>query len=825
MSNPLSRLPVVGILDDLLQGLRQQSQLLLAAPPGAGKSTAVPLAILQKAQLDGLIIMLEPRRLAARHIAQFLAMTLGEPVGQQVGYQMRGESKRSKATRLLIVTEGILTRMLQDDPMLEAVSLVIFDEFHERSLNADLGLALCLEASEVNESLKLLVMSATLDISAVQKVLPDAQVICSQGRTFPVQVDYAPRPHRITLESHCVGVIQTLLRQHDGSILVFLPGQGEIRRVTRLLQEVELGENVSIYQLYGQLSIERQQQAIQAVPEGQQKIVLATNIAETSLTIEGITVVVDSGLERVAQYHSASGVTRLNTKMICQSSAEQRAGRAGRLSKGWCVRLFSQEQFNHRPRFNDAQIMQSDLTVLLAQLKLWGAEVDSLNWIDRPPAGALSRAETLLKQLGFLDASGHLTPMAQQAGNWSGDPRVCALLYQATQLAKVTTPDLLARAAYLAAVLEQRLPSAENDFHQMLRSLDAHTRRQMARQGRIYQKLIDANELDESAEHPLDGVLLAAAMPDRIAQRQGKRYLLANGFALQETASHSDWLIAMELGWQEGRSAGQLYLSCEISLERLEQFYPQWFYRQKVCEYDDSRQAFIAQQRKCLGAIVLQSVNDSERSPEALLHGWSELIAQRGISWLPISAKALAFRERVLCLNHWLGDDCPLPDLTDHTLLSKLSDWLWPYLDGIYQYKALRGLDWLNIFRSLCDWSQLQLLDSLAPTHYCAPSGRRVAIDYHRGEAPRIALKLQEMFGQPQSPIVAHDVPITIELLSPGGHVLQLTQDLASFWQNAYPEVRKQMRGRYPKHPWPEDPIASVATHKTKRQIARGQSL
>ncbi|CAG9295683.1 ATP-dependent helicase HrpB [Celerinatantimonas diazotrophica] len=820
MTNPLSVLPVVSILDNLLQGLSEQSQLLLVAPPGAGKSTAVPLAILQKAQLNGLIIMLEPRRLAARHIAQFLAKMLGEPVGQQVGYQMRGESQRSSATRLLIVTEGILTRMLQDDPMLETVGLVIFDEFHERSLNADLGLALCLEAAQVNESLKLLVMSATLDISALQKVLPEAQLIRSQGRTFPVQVDYAPLPNSGVIESHCAAVIQSLIGQHNGSLLAFLPGTREIRRVAQLLDKMELGKNVSIYQLYGQLTIEHQQKAIQAMPDGQQKIVLATNIAETSLTIEGITVVVDSGLERVAQYHRASGVTRLNTKMICQSSAEQRAGRAGRLSQGWCVRLYSEEQFNHRPRFNDAQILRSDLTTFLAQLKLLGSDPASLHWVDRPPTGALARAEELLAQLGFLDTAGHLTPMARHTGNWSADPRICALLYQAVQLAKVATREILARGAYLAAVLEQRVISAESDFHQMLRTLDGNTRRQIARQGRIYQTVIGADALDERIEHPLDGVLLAAAMPDRIAHRQGDRYLLANGFALQNARVYSDWIIALELGWQEGRSTGQLYLSAEITLEQLEQFYPQWFYHEKVCEYDERRQAFISQQRRCLGAIVVQCVNDSERSQEALLHGWSKLIAQRGMSWLPISAKAQAFRTRVICLNQWLGD-CSFPDLSDDALLSGLSDWLWPYLDGIYQYKTLKQLDWLGIFKSLCSFAQLQLLDSLAPTHYQAPSGRDVAIGYQIGETPRISLKLQEMFGQPQSPTVAHKVAITIELLSPGGHVLQLTQDLASFWQNAYPEVRKQMRGRYPKHPWPEDPLDSIATHKTKRQLQR----
>lgn len=818
MTNPLSKLPVGSILDDLLQGLSQQSQLLLAAPPGAGKSTAVPLAILQKAQLDGLIVMLEPRRLAARHIAQFLAKTLGESVGEQVGYQMRGESKRSKATRLLIVTEGILTRMLQDDPMLEAVSLVIFDEFHERSLNADLGLALCLEACEVNESLKLLVMSATLDISSVQKVLPDAQVITSQGRSFPVQIDYAPLPNRMTLESHCTGVIQSLLEQYDGSILVFLPGSGEIRRVAQLLEKIDLGENVSVHQLFGMLSIERQQQAIQAPLNGHRKVVLATNIAETSLTIEGITIVVDSGLERVAQYHSASGVTRLNTKMICQSSAEQRSGRAGRLSAGLCVRLFSQEQFNHRPRFNDAQILRSDLTTLLAQLKLWGSDVTSLNWIDPPPIGALTKAEALLKQLGFLDDGAHLTAMAQQVGHWSADPRVAALLYQATQLAKVETRDTLARGAYLAAVLEQRLSGQQSDFHQLLSQLDASSRRQIARQGRIYQKMIGADALDESFEHPLDGVLLAAAMPDRVGCRQGSRYQLANGFALQRAQMHADWIVALELGWQEARSAGQLYLSCDIPQEQLEQFYPKWFYHQKVCEYDASRQAFIAQQRYCLGAIVLKCVNDSERSPDALLKGWSELITKRGLSWLPMGEKAQDFLVRVNCLNQWLSDS-PLPDMSDKTLLSSLSDWLWPYLNGVYQYKSLKSLDWLGMFKSLCDWSQLQLIDSLVPTHYQAPSGRNVAIDYQLGDAPRISLKLQEMFGQPQSPTVARGVPITIELLSPGGHVLQLTQDLASFWQNAYPQVRKEMRGRYPKHPWPDDPIHSQATRQTNRQL------
>ncbi|MFM2486608.1 ATP-dependent helicase HrpB [Celerinatantimonas yamalensis] len=823
----MNNLPVMTLINPLLEALSNQQHVLLAAPPGAGKSTAVPLAILRQANLPGLIVMLEPRRLAARHIAGFLAQQLGETLGQQVGYQMRGEAKRSSVTKLLIVTEGVLTRMLQDDPMLEQVSLVIFDEFHERSLPADLGLALCQEACEVNESLALLVMSATLDISALQQTLPHAQVLSCEGRSFAVEIEYSPLREPRYLVEECAARIAALLTQETGNILVFLPGVAEIHRVSAALARFDIQSDVTIHPLYGQMSIQAQRQAIVPPPQGQRKVVLATNIAETSLTIEGIRVVVDSGLERVAQYDGASGVTRLMTKMICQSSAEQRAGRAGRVQAGRCVRLYSSELLNHRPRFNDPQILRSDLSGLLLQLKHWGSPVADLNWVDEPAPAAIERASSLLQQLNLLDENDALTPMGKMTGQWGCEPRCGALLAKALEMGQAGMIQAPERGAYLAALLEQRLPSvASARWNDALQQLDSHGRRQVRQQALRYAQWMGVDTLISDDEHPLDGELLAAALPDRIAKRraQGQRYLLANGFAVQTDTVTDELLVAIEVGWQEGRANGRLFLYAPIDETQLRACYPDWFVWHSVCEFDADRQGFMSERQQRLGALIFARQPLNNRASAALAAAWLREIQKRGLSWLPMSDNAQAFRDRVLCLQTW----CPelsLPDVTDEALLANVELWLMGYLGNLTQFKALKSLDWLAMLKGLFDWQQLNLIDTLAPTHYRAPSGRTVAIHYQVGQMPRLSLKLQEMFGQPQSPTVARDVPVTLELLSPAGRVLQLTQDLASFWQNSYAQVRKEMRGRYPKHPWPEDPIASIATHKTKRQVRRDESL
>ncbi|CAG9000034.1 MAG: ATP-dependent RNA helicase HrpB [Candidatus Celerinatantimonas neptuna] len=809
-------------MPQLIAALSHHRQILLAAPPGTGKSTVLPLEILRQSQMQGLIVMLEPRRLAARHIAAFLAQQLGESLGETVGYQMRGDSKRSAKTRLLIVTEGILTRMLQDDPMLESVSLVIFDEFHERSLAADLGLALCQQSLEVNEELKLLVMSATLDISALQQTLPQATVLTSEGRSFPVSVTYQPVPSQIPLDKHCARVVEQQINEHSGNILVFLPGVAEIHRVRAQLR---VPSGVDVYGLYGQLPLEEQRAAIAPPTDGHRKIVLATNIAETSLTIDGIRIVVDSGLERVAQYHPGSGATRLMTRMVCQSSAEQRAGRAGRLESGECVRLYSGEQLSHRPRFNDPQILRSDLNALLMQLKQWGVESNDLNWVDAPPQGILASSEQLLRQLGLVDEHGQLTPAARQVSQWGCEPRSGALLLKARELQAQGCADAIKRGAYLAALLEEALPRSETgQLNDALIHLNAFQKKRLKQQMRRYLSQLGESGGIERPEHPLDGLLLAAAWPDRIGMRRSdhRHYLLANGFAVQAKRADSEWIVAIDIGWRQGHASGQLYLFTPLSLDMLQQFYPNWFGWQSVCEFDNQKQQFISERQQKLGELTLARQKNEQRDGQALQQGWLNVIRQRGMAWLPVSDKAAHFRQRVQALATW----CPelsLPDLSDKALLATLEQWLIPYLDGVSGYKALDCLDWLNIIQSQLDWSQISQVNELAPVTYRAPSGRNVVIHYQAGQSPRMSLKLQEMFGTPQSPTIAKGrVPLTIELLSPAGRVLQLTQDLASFWQNGYPQVRKEMRGRYSKHPWPEDPTTSIATAKTKRYLRGG---
>lgn len=806
-------------MPQLISALSHHRQILLAAPPGAGKSTVLPLEILRQSQMSGLIIMLEPRRLAARHIAAFLAQQLGESLGETVGYQMRGDSKRSAKTRLLIVTEGILTRMLQDDPLLESVSLVIFDEFHERSLAADLGLALCQQTLEVNDELKLLVMSATLDISALQQILPHAMVLTSEGRSFPVFVTYQPVPSSLSLDIHCARVIEQQVHDHSGNILVFLPGVAEIHRVRA---QLHVPSNVDVYGLYGQLSLEEQRAAIAPPADGHRKIVLATNIAETSLTIDGIRMVVDSGLERVAQYHPGSGATRLMTRMVCQSSAEQRAGRAGRLEPGECIRLYSAEQLNHRPRFHDPQILRCDLNSLLMQLKQWGVESCDLNWVDAPPQGILAASENRLKQLGLVDERGQLTAQARLVAQWGCEPRSGALLLKARELKARGCADALKRGAYLAALLDEPLPRAESGrLSDALMHLESSLRKRLRQQTKRYLGKLGEQTAVEDHEHPLDGLLLAAAWPDRIGlrRRDQRHYLLANGFAVQAKRADDELIVALDLGWRQGHASGQLYLFTPLSMSDLKQYYPNGFDWQSICEFDSQKQQFVSERQQRLGELILAREKSEQRDVQALQKGWMNVIRQRGMTWLPISDKAVYFRQRVQALASW----CPeleLPDLNDEALLATLEQWLRPSLGDISSYKALERLDWLNIIQGLLDWSQLKQVNELAPLDYRAPSGRNVAIHYQTGQSPRISLKLQEMFGTPQSPAIAKGrVPLTIELLSPAGKVLQLTQDLASFWQNGYPQVRKEMRGRYPKHPWPEDPTTSIATAKTKRHL------
>jgi ATP-dependent helicase HrpB len=770
--------------------------------------------------------MLEPRRLAARTIAYYLAQQLGEAVGQRVGYQMRGERRVSDQTQLLVVTEGVLTRMIQTDPELNGVALVIFDEFHERSLHADLGLALCLEVCQLNERLRLLVMSATLDASAIAALLPEAAVLVSEGRSYPVTHHYQSAPQPRDLLACVSRTVLQALESETGHILVFLPGASEIRRCAAQLQS-QLESTVVIHCLYGQLSLEDQRAAIAPPPSGQRKVVLATNIAETSLTIDGIRVVVDSGLERYALFHPGSGVTRLVTRMICQASAEQRAGRGGRQQAGICYRLYSQEQLSARPKFNLPQISRSDLSSLALQLCQWGVSSSDLRWLDEPPAGALAQAMALLGRLALVDDAGRLTAKGEQVCTLGSDPRLAAMLLQAKAWSERESEPLLARACWLAAAIESnRLRSESAMLSDALSTLPRGDGASIRAQAQRYFKGLATNDaFNTDGAKDWDALLLSCAYPDRIAQRRGSDdFRLSNGFGVCFAAHQhpaGDFLVVVDLGWQEGRANGQAYLATELCLDSLKALRPEWFAWHEHCEWDAHAERVVSQQVQALSQLVLARRPSQKVSPAQIGRTIVDEVRRQGFDWLPLSSPAQAWHQRYLCAVAWVTE-LDWPNLTADGLMARLDDWLLPYLDGINSYKGLRSLDWLGLLRNQLEWRQQEQLERLVPNALKVPSGREVALYYQVGLPPKVSLKLQEVFGQPQSPTVAEGrVAVTLELLSPGGRALQVTQDLASFWKSAYPDVQKEMKGRYPKHPWPDDPISAVASAKTNRQLRR----
>ncbi|WP_411992722.1 ATP-dependent helicase HrpB [Agarivorans sp. DSG3-1] len=819
----MSALPVAQIFPALLEHLAAQQHFIVCAPPGAGKSTALPLMLLKQAKLDGKIIMLEPRRLAARNIAQYLASQLGEKVGERVGYQMRGENRQSANTQLLVVTEGILTRLIQADPELAGVALIIFDEFHERSIHADLGLALSLEVQQAfNSELKLMLMSATLESDALQQLLPEALLLESEGRSFPISYSYHPVDRDWQWSERVAKVTQQALAEQTGNVLVFLPGNAEIRYVAQQL-DAQLNAEVELHSLYGKLSLAEQQAAIQPPAAGKRKVVLATNIAETSLTIDGISCVVDSGLERQASYHATSGTTRLQTKMICKASAIQRAGRAGRLQAGHCYRLFSEEQLNHRPFANSPEICRSELSRLVVELQQWGASANELQWLEQPPAAHLAQAEQLLSQLALLEG-GRLTARAEGLASSGLGPRSVAMLDQAQQWQNnLSQKGLLWRACELAALLDINAPLNGVEPNQAILQIQGAAKQQYKQQLTSLSQRLKIHS--QAAVDPYwDGLLLAQAFPDRIAlKRQANSYTASAGFGLelqqdQQALAKYSAMVVVDLYWPEGRNQGRVALACELDIERLRQFQPERFSQQLHCLWSESAKRVVAEQQQRLGSLVLSSQPANQLEPELVIEAWLEQINRKGFSWLPLGDRAQAWLEKVRCAEQWFSD-LKLLDFSDQALVDSAEQWLNMHLQSCRSWQQLKSIDWLAALKSRLDWQQQQQIEQLVPSHYLAPSGNRAAIRYQLGQAPVVAIKLQEMFGQPQSPQLGNKIAITLELLSPGGKPLQLTQDLASFWQSAYVEVKKEMKGRYPKHPWPDDPVNAQATHKTKRQL------
>lgn len=824
--------PINALLPAIVDSLAKHPRLVLEAPPGAGKTTQVPLALLDAPWLAGQkILILEPRRVAARSAAQFMARQLGEQVGDTVGYRIRFENRVGPSTRVEVVTEGILTRMLQDDPLLDGVGAILFDEFHERHLSADLGLALALDVQGgLREDLRIVVMSATLDGERLARWL-DAPRLSSEGRSYPVQVSHFPARRDEALEAQARRAIEQALAGHPGDVLVFLPGQREISRVQAALEPVLAGD-VAALPLHGELPVEQQSRVLQPDPHGRRRVVLATNVAESSVTLPGVRVVIDAGLAREPRYDPNSGFSRLDVVPISQASADQRAGRAGRVAEGWAWRLWPQSQRLESQR--RAEISQVELASLALELAAWGSE--ELRFVDPPPAGAMAAARELLQRLGALDAQAAITPMGRRMLGLGTHPRLAAMLLAAPD------PRGQALAADLAALVEARDPLRQGGD-----ALAARWRALAAfRAGRVPH---DASRgalaaIDAAAKQwrrrlrcevapPSDidahelGDLLAHAFPDRIASRHPTdplRYLLANGRSARLFESSDlrgePWLVASELRF-EARDA-LLLRAAPVDEARLRADFPQRFVQQDVVRWDADRRALVARRESSFDRIVLDSRPAGRVDPAQAAVALTEAVRELGLDALPWTDNLRQWRWRAMSLRHWMPE-LELPDLSDAALLATLEDWLRPAFAGKTRLDALGEDELGEALKSRLPWDKRQLVDRHAPVRIEVPSGMDRRIDYaldDDGVTPRppvLAVKLQELFGLADTPRIADGrVPLLLHLLSPGGKPLQVTGDLRNFWQNTYAEVKKEMKGRYPRHPWPDDPWSATATHRAK---------
>ncbi len=806
----MSSLPVAVVLPELLAALEHAPQVLLSAPTGAGKSTWLPLQILREGNISGKIILLEPRRLAARNVAQRLAELLNEKPGETVGYRMRAETCVGASTRLEVVTEGILTRMLQNDPELTGVGLVILDEFHERSLQADLALALLLDVQQgLRDDLRLLIMSATLDNERLRQTLPDAPMIASEGRAFPVERRYQPLPAHQRVDEAVAIATAELLRQEPGSLLLFLPGVGEIQRVQEQLAS-RVSSDVALCPLYGALSLSDQRKAILPAPAGQRKVVLATNIAETSLTIEGIRLVVDSTQERVASFDPRTGLTRLLTQRISQASMVQRAGRAGRLEPGICLHLTSAEQAERAALQSTPEILQSDLSGLVMDLMQWGCpDPDQLTWLNPPPVVNLTAARSLLTQLGALEGE-RLTARGQKMAALGNDPRLAAMLVAAQG------DDEIATAAKLAAILEEP-PRGGSDLGQ------AFSRNQGNWQQRAQQLCHRLKSRGGSPDSDKMTSLLAQAFPDRIARRRGLdgRYQLANGMGAMldsdDALTRHEWLIAPLLLQGSHSPDARILQALAVDIDALTRACPQLLQQSDIVEWDDAQGTLKAFRRSQIGKLTLGTTPLAKPSEEELHQAMLNGIREKGLSVLNWTPEAEQYRIRLHCAAKWLPA-YGWPAVDNDTLLATLEQWLLPQMSGVHSLRALKALDVKAALQNLLDWSLRQRLDSELPGHYTVPTGSRIAIRYHEDNPPALAVRMQEMFGEATTPSIAEGrVPLVLELLSPAHRPLQITRDLGAFWAGSYRDVQKEMKGRYPKHIWPDDPANTAPTRRTKK--------
>jgi ATP-dependent helicase HrpB len=878
----MNRLPIEDVLPELRQVLAQHSNALLTAPPGAGKTTRVPLALLDEGWLAGKkLLMLEPRRLAAKAAAHRMASTIGESVGESVGYRMRLDTKIGPKTKIEVVTEGVLTRLLVRNPELDGYGAVLFDEFHERSLQADTGLALALETQRlVRPDLRLLAMSATLNCGPVSDLLGGAPVISCAARMFAVDTRYLDAPVKGRLEAAVVRSIRQSLAQDSGSLLVFLPGMAEIRRVERALVDLDLGRNVVIAPLHGDLPQAAQDSAIEPARPGTRKVVLATSIAETSLTIDGIRVVIDAGQLRAPRFDSRSGLTRLETFRVTQDSADQRRGRAGRLEPGLCYRLWTEHEHQTLLARRPPEILDADLSALLLDTAPWGvSDPSELSWVTPPPPGTVAQARELLTRLGTLDASGRLTPHGRQMAELPLHPRLAHMLLRSVPL------DCARLACDLAALLSGRdvlrAPSGrQTDVRLRLDLLYGHRgnvtlepgdRRAIERIKRTadqWERLLPQVTGIRPNRKPPDldrvGLLLATAYPDRIAQRQKgseARYLLANGRGAQFThpdpLSAEPYLVIAVL--DAGSQWARIDLAAPVSQKEIEQLYASEVVESETVAWEERMSAVRASRQRRLGALVLSDDALSSPDPSLIAAALMDGVRRAGLQTLAWTPDLQDWRRRIQFLRRLGYRDVSAspgrageidhrhvsasgtsredaasrrrgggagendttsawPDLSDERLADTLEKWLSPYVVGMTTLERVQRMDLTTALHAQLSQAQQRELERLAPTHLTVPSGSRVKVDYAE-HVPILAVRLQEMFGCKDTPRLVHGtLPVMLHLLSPAKRPVQVTRDLASFWANAYPEVRKELRGRYPKHHWPEDPLAAPPTAKTKRR-------
>jgi ATP-dependent helicase HrpB len=813
-------LPIDAALDDLSRALIHNNAAVLVAPPGAGKTTRVPLALLDEPWI-GLkkIIVLEPRRIAARASAERMAKTLGERVGDTVGYRVRFGSKVSRATRIEVVTEGIFSRQILDDPELTGIAAVLFDEFHERSLDADLGLALARDAQTgLREDLRILVMSATLDGARVARLLGDAPVIASEGRAYSVETRYLGRKPDAPLERQMADAIAMALRADPGSVLAFLPGAAEIRRTQNFLTERIHDAGIEIVPLFGALDAAVQDRAIQPAPKGSRKVVLATSIAETSLTIEGVRIVVDSGVARVPRYEPDIGLTRLETVRASRAAVDQRRGRAGRTEPGVCYRLWDEPQTASLAPYTQPEILSADLSSLVLDLAQWGvSDPASLAFLDPPPGPALNEARTLLRELGALDGDGRITAEGKSLRALALPPRLARMIVDSHRLGAGL------QAATIAAVLTERGLGGDSvdldarlDQFRRDRSQRATSARSLAERWATQVAATEgAPSLDDA---PSTGVMLAFAFPDRVARNRGNgTFVLANGRgAAVDQASALARVPYIAVAELTGTAAsGRILLAAPILQSDIELRFADQIENADEITFDRNAMALRARRKRTLHAITLSeapmALTPSAETARVLADGLTAV----GLDKLPWSKPLKQWRDRVMFLRKAEGDDWP--DLSDDALAAQRETWLVPALFDKTSLKEFSAGDLSDALMALLPWELRTRLEREAPTHFEAPTGTMLAIDYEAEQGPTIAVRLQELFGLNTHPSIAKGaVPLVLELLSPAHRPVQVTRDLPGFWRGSYAAVRSDLRGRYPRHPWPEDPANAMPTRRVK---------